>query len=118
MGPSGPARRLSVYVGERETYDGKPLYQALVEAARTAGVAGATVLRGIEGFGASSREEARHDLRMSEDLPVVVVAIDEPHKIEALAEVYCAMVGPGLITVQDVEIVAYRGTGDADTPQG
>lgn len=117
MDVCGPARRLSAYIGERETYDGKPLYQALVEAARTSGAAGATVLRGIQGFGATSRDETRHELRMSEDLPVVVVVVDTEHKIEALAEVFVAMVGPGLITVEDIEVTAYRSV-DTDRCEG
>lgn len=104
-----PARRLSAYVGENDHYNGKALYSALVESARTAGCAGATVLRGIEGFGATSRIHASHLLRMSSDLPVVVQVIDTEPRITALAEVFAAMVGDGLITVEDVQVVAYRG---------
>jgi PII-like signaling protein len=105
----GRAKRLSAYIGENDTYDGKPLYSAMVESARTAGCAGATVLRGIEGFGATSRIHASHDLRMSSDLPVVVTVIDEDFRITALAEVFAAMAGNGLVTVEDVEVVYYKG---------
>ncbi len=105
----GPAKKLSAYIGENDTYDGKPLFSALVEAARTAGCAGATVLRGIEGFGATSRIHAAHLLRMSSDLPVVVVVVDKAGRITGLAELFAAMVGDGLITVEDAEVVAYRG---------
>ena len=106
----GRAKRLSAYIGENDMYeDGKPLYSAMVESARTAGCAGATVLRGIEGFGATSRIHAAHDLRMSSDLPVVVTVVDEEFRITALAEVFAAMAGNGLITVEDVEVVYYRG---------
>jgi PII-like signaling protein len=108
----GPAKKLSAYVGENCTYDGRPLYQALVEAARTAGCAGSTVLRGITGFGASSRCEGAYKLRMSEDLPVVVQVIDVDFRITALAEVFKAMVGDGLVTVEDVVVLQYRGGTD------
>jgi PII-like signaling protein len=105
----GPAKRLSAYIGENDVYDGKPLYTALVEAARTAGCGGATVLRGISGFGATSRIHARHNLRMSSDLPVVVEVIDVDHKITALGEVFKAMVGDGLLTIENVTVLQYRG---------
>jgi PII-like signaling protein len=111
-----PAKRLSAYIGENDHYNGKPLYSALVESARTAGCAGATVLRGIEGYGATSRIHASHLLRMSSDLPVVVHVVDTEARITAIAEVFATMVGDGLITVEDVEVVAYRGglTGGPD----
>lgn len=105
----GPAKRLSAYIGEADTYDGQPLYSALVAAARTAGCGGATVLRGVEGYGATSREHARHALRYSSDLPVVVQVIDADFRIAALTEVFRVMVGDGLITVEDVIVVQYRG---------
>jgi uncharacterized protein len=105
----GPAKKLSAYIGENDTYEGKPLYTALVEEARTAGCGGATVLRGVSGFGATSRIYAKHDLRMSSDLPVVVQVIDVEHKIIALGEVFRAMVGDGLIAVEDVTVIQYRG---------
>lgn len=105
----GPAKKLSAYVGEQCAYDGKPLYQALVEASRTAGCAGATVLRGITGYGATSRCHGKHKLRMSEDLPVVVQVIDVDFRITALAEVFRAMVGDGLVTIEDITVLQYRG---------
>jgi PII-like signaling protein len=108
----GPAKKLSAYIGENCVYDGRPLYQALVEAARTAGCAGATVLRGITGFGATSRCEGKYKLRMSQDLPVVVQVIDLDYRIAALAEVFRAMVGDGLVTIEDIVVVQYRGGAD------
>jgi PII-like signaling protein len=109
MSIEGAANKLSAYIGENSVYEGRPLYTALVEAARTAGCGGATVLRGISGFGATSRIYARTDLRMSSDLPVVVQVIDVEHKITALAEVFRVMVGDGLITIENVHVVQYRG---------
>lgn len=109
MNIEGPAKKLSAYVGENDTYDGKPLFIALVEAARKAGCAGATVLRGIEGFGATSRIHAAHMLRMSSDLPVVVQVIDMEPRAIALSEVFKAMVGDGLVTLEEITVVQYRG---------
>ena len=105
----GPAKKLSAYIGEQCEYEGKPLYEALVAAARTAGCAGSTVLRGITGFGATSRCVSKHKLRMSEDLPVVVQVIDVDFRITALAEVFKAMVGDGLVTIEDIVVLQYRG---------
>lgn len=112
----GRAKKLSAYVGEADVYDERPLYQALVEQARIQGCAGATVLRGLTGYGATSREHGKHALRMSVDLPVVVLVIDEPVKITALAEVWNAMVRNGLITVEDTNVLLYQGgiTGEED----
>jgi PII-like signaling protein len=112
----GPAKKLSAYIGEQCTYDGRPLYQALVEAARKAGCAGSTVLRGITGFGATSRCEGKYELRMSQDLPVVVQVIDLDYRIAALAEVFRAMVGDGLVTIEDIVVIQYRG-GVATEPE-
>jgi len=105
----GAAKKLSAYIGEKDEYDGRPLYTALVEAARTAGCAGATVLRGVDGFGATSRIHAAHNLRMSSDLPVVVQVVDSQTKIIALSEMFRAMVGDGLVTLEDIFVVQYRG---------
>jgi PII-like signaling protein len=104
----GQAKRLSAYVGEDEVYeDGRPLYRALIEQARTQGCAGATALRGLSGFGATSRDVAKHALRMSTDCPVLVSVIDEAPRIVALAEVWTAMISSGLVTIEDVNVIAY-----------
>lgn len=116
MSLTGAAKKLSAYIGEADMYDGRSLHEALVEQARIAGCAGATVVRGVSGFGATSREHAKHGMRMSVDLPLVVHVIDVPDKITALAEVYGAMVADGLLTVEDVNVLMYRGgmTGGPD----
>jgi PII-like signaling protein len=105
----GNAKRLSAYVGEDEMYNDKPLYQALVEQSRLQGCAGATALRGMVGYGASSRDVVKHGLRMSVDCPVVVSVIDDAVRITALAEVWSAMLPAGLITMEDVNVVLYCG---------
>lgn len=110
----GQAKRLSAYVGEDEIYDDKPLYQALVEQARIQGCAGATALRGMVGFGAVSRDVAKHGMRMSTDCPVLVSVIDEAPRIAALAEVWSAMISSGLVIIEDVGIIAYCAGGDCD----
>ena len=107
----GPAKRLSAYVGEDMRYEEKPLYQALIDQARTQGCAGATALRGMVGYGASSRDIAKHALRMSTDCPVLVTVIDEPQRITALAAVWSAMIPAGMVTVEDIKVVHYRAEG-------
>ncbi len=108
----GNAKRLSAHIGEEEMYEDKPLYQALVDQARTQGCAGATALRGMVGYGASSRDVAKHGLRMSTDRPVVVSVIDEMHRISALAEVWSTMIPSGLLTLEDVSVLVYCGRGE------
>lgn len=110
----GRAQRLSAYVSENEKYDGKPLYTALVDQARKAGCAGATVLRGIEGFGAHSRIHTGKILRLSTDLPVVVEIVDTRDKVEAFLPIIDGAIREGLATLERVEIRFYRsgGTGD------
>ncbi len=110
----GQAKRISAYVGEDEMYEDRPLYQALVDQARIQGCAGATALRGMVGFGAASRDVAKHGLRMSTDRPVLVSVVDEGMRISALAEVWSAMIPSGLVTIDDVGVVLYCGRGECD----
>ena len=110
----GQAKRIAAYVGEDEMYEERPLYQALVDQARIQGCAGATALRGMVGFGAASRDVAKHGLRMSTDRPVMVSVVDEPNRIRALAEVWSAMIPSGLVTIDDVGVVLYCGRGEGD----
>jgi PII-like signaling protein len=112
-GLEGPAKRLSAFVGEDASYCEKPLYQALIDQARTQGCAGATALRGMMGYGASSRDVAKHGLRMSTDCPVLVTVVDEPQRITALAAVWSAMIPAGLVTVEDIKVVHYAAEGDS-----
>ena len=105
-----PALRLRVHIGERDHHGGQPLYAAIVEAARRAGLAGATVFKGIEGYGAHSVVHAARIVDLSADLPIVVEVIDTKEAIERFLPVLTGMVADGLITVDDVRIV-YRGEG-------
>lgn len=101
-------RLLRIFIGESDTHDGRPLYQAIVETLRRNGLAGATVLRGIEGFGKSSTLHAAHILRLSEDLPIVIECVDTADKIEALLPALDDMIGDGLVTMERVEVRVYR----------
>src|SRR6476660_10318926 len=82
----GEGKLLRLFIGESDTGHGKPLYQAIVERVRREGLAGATVLRGIEGFGADSRLHTSRILRLSEDLPVVIEIVDTPEQIDRGAD--------------------------------
>jgi PII-like signaling protein len=104
-------RLLRIFIGESDVYEGRPLYQAIVEALRAAGLAGATVLRGIEGFGKSSRLHAAHVLRLSEDLPIVIECVDTLERIESVFPTLDEMIGDGLVTMERVEVRVYRADG-------
>ena len=105
----GEGKLLRIFIGESDTWKGKPLYEAIVQVARKEGLAGATVLRGIEGFGADSRLHTSRILRLSEDLPVLIEMADSAENIDRLLPIFDEMVGEGLLTIEPVHIVAYRG---------
>ena len=102
------ARLIRIFIGESDTHHGRPLYQAIVEVLRRGGLAGATVLRGIEGFGKSSRLHTAHILRLSEDLPIVIECVDAPDKIESVLPTLDDMIEDGLITIERVDVRVYR----------
>jgi hypothetical protein len=104
----GEGRLLRIFIGESDRWKGMPLYEAIVRQAREHGLAGATVQRGIEGFGAHSRVHTAKILRLSADLPIVVEIVDRPEQIDAFLPVLDAMVSEGLMTVETVRIIAYR----------
>jgi PII-like signaling protein len=114
----GPALCLRVYIGEADRWHGRPLYEAIVLRLRELGLAGATVFRGIEGFGRNAHVHTATILRLSEDLPIVIEVVDREARIRELLPELDAMVGDGLITVEPIEVVAYRGAGraPADSP--
>jgi hypothetical protein len=102
------ARLLRIFIGESDTHEGRPAYQAIVETLRRQGLAGVTVLRGIEGFGKSSRLHTAHILRLSEDLPIVIECVDTTDRIEAILPTLDAMIGDGLVTLERVDVRVYR----------
>jgi PII-like signaling protein len=103
----GEARRVRVYLGESDHWHGQPLFTAIVERCRREGLAGATVLRGIEGFGAHSRIHTARLLQLSEDLPIVVEIVDTVEQIDRLLPLLDEMVTEGMITVEPVHVVKY-----------
>jgi PII-like signaling protein len=112
-GLTGERTLMRIHIGERDKYHGKPLYEAIVLLLRERGYAGATVLRGIMGFGASAGIHTEKVLRLSLDLPVIVECVDTSEKIEAILPVLDSMIGGGLITLERAKVVIYRG----DRPQ-
>ena len=103
----GKAKLLRIYFGEDDKWKGKPLYRAIVEKCRELDVAGATVYRGVEGYGASTLIRRSHLLSISHDAPVMVSIVDSEEKIRNLIPVLDEMVGEGLIAMSDVEVIKY-----------
>lgn len=104
----GPGLLVRIYLGESDSWHGKPLYQAIVEHLRERGLAGATVLRGIEGFGAKQHVHSTRILSLSEDLPILVEAVDTEEKVRAVLPELDEMLGDGLITLERVDVITYR----------
>ena len=104
----GTGLLLRVYLGESDRWHGKPLYQAIAERLRERGLAGATVLRGIEGFGAKQHVHTTRILSLSEDLPILIEAVDSEEKIRAIMPEIDEMLGDGLMTLERVEVITYR----------
>lgn len=101
-------RLLRIFVGESDTYAGRPLYEAIIELLRKERLAGATVLRGIAGFGKSSHLHTARILRLSDDLPIVIECVDTYEKIESIFPTLDAMIGDGLVTMERVDVWVYR----------
>lgn len=99
---------LRIFVGENDTFQGKAMYEQIVLKARQLNMAGATVLRGLMGFGANSRMHTAKLLRLSEDLPVVIEIVDTEEKINTLFPFLDEVVKEGLITLEKVRIIKYR----------
>jgi uncharacterized protein len=106
---NGPAQRLTIIVGETDTVEHRPVYTEIVHRAHAAGLIGASVFRGIEGFGATGRVHTTRLLDLAEDLPVSVVIVDTAEKIAAFLPDLEAIVGDGLVLVEDVQVVHHAG---------
>jgi len=100
---------LRIFIGESDHWHGKPLYEAIVMKAREEHLAGATVLRGPMGFGKNSRLHTTKILRLSEDLPIVIEIVDSKEKVEAFLPHIDEMVTDGLVTLEKVRVIKYRG---------
>jgi PII-like signaling protein len=106
---SGAAVRLTIMVGESDQWHHRPLFSEIVHRAHAAGLAGATVLRGIESFGASSRIHTTRLLSLSEDLPVVVIVVDTDERVRAFLPELDELVTEGLVIIDPVEVIRYVG---------
>jgi PII-like signaling protein len=100
---------LRIFIGESDRWEHRPLYEAIVFKARELGLAGATVLRGPMGFGASSRLHTAKILRLSEDLPIVIEIVDTEEHIQQFLPSLDEMVKGGLVTLEKVQVIRYRG---------
>lgn len=105
----GPALRLTIFVGEGDRWHHRPLYTEIVHRAHQAGLAGASVLRGIEGYGASSRIHTNRLLSLSEDLPTAIVIVDSEERIRGFLPQLDELVHEGLVIIDPVEVIRYVG---------
>ena len=106
---TGNALRILIFLGEDDTWHHKPLYHEIVSRAHHAGLAGASVLRGIEGYGASSRIHTSRLLSLSEDLPLAVIIVDQEDRIRAFLPQLDELVAEGLVILDPVEVIRYVG---------
>ncbi len=111
---SQDALLLRIFIGEKDEYEGQPLFKALVLKARELHLAGATVFRGPLGFGRSSHLHSSGILRLSFDLPMVIEIVDTEEKVQSFVAQIESMVGGGLITVERVQAIFYKGRGESD----
>ncbi|MBK3562545.1 DUF190 domain-containing protein [Streptomyces sp. MBT62] len=109
---TGSALRVTVFIGENDTWHHKPLYTEIVHRAHTAGLAGASVFRGIEGFGASSLIHTTRLLSLSEDLPVAIVIVDTEERVRDFLPQLDELVAEGLVILDDCEVIRYVGRTD------
>ena len=106
---AGERTLMRVFIGESDKYHGRPLYEALVDLFRQKGLAGATVLRGVAGYGASSTLHTDKVLRLSLDLPIIIELVETQEAIDAVLPELDAMIGGGLITLEKARVILYRG---------
>lgn len=105
---------MRIFIGESDRWEHKPLYEAIVLKARELGLAGATVLRGPMGFGANSRLHTAKILRLSEDLPLIIEIVDTAERIQSFLPQLDLMMKDGLVTLENVQVIKYRGTPSQD----
>jgi PII-like signaling protein len=104
----GERTLMRVHIGESDKWHGKALYEALVELFRREGLSGATVLRGVGGYGSTSRYHTDKILRLSQDLPIVVEVVEDSQRVEEILPKLDEMIGGGLITLEHVRVILYR----------
>jgi len=108
---AGERTLMRIFIGESDKYHGKPLYEALLEKLRARGLAGATVLRGVAGFGASSVMHTDKVLRLSLDLPLIIEIVETEATIQAILPDLDEMIGGGLVTLERARVILYRAEG-------
>lgn len=112
MDLKGKSKLLSIYTGEMEKYNHRPLYEAIVYAAKKAGLAGATVLKGVMSYGANSKVRTAKIFALSADLPVKIEIVDTEAKVarfvEVIEKMFAKSNSAGLITVGDVDVIVYQ----------
>ena len=106
----GEAKLLRIFIGEDDQWHHRPLFEEIVRMARERHLAGATVIRGVEGFGQSSHLHTARILRLSQDLPLIIEIVDTTEKIDPFLQEIDEMITGGMVTVERVEVRAYRGT--------
>ena len=104
----GERTLMRIHIGESDKWHGRALYSALVELFRSEGLSGVTVLRGVAGYGSTSRYHADKFLRLSQDLPIVLEVVEETERVEHLLPQLDEMIGGGLITLEKVRVILYR----------
>ncbi len=107
-GFKGERTLMRIFIGESDKYHGKPLYEALLEKFREKGLAGATVIRGVAGFGASSVVHTAKVLRLSLDLPLIIEVVETEEAIQGILPDLDDMIGGGLITLERAQVILYR----------
>jgi uncharacterized protein len=112
----GPALRLTIFVGESDQWHHHPVYTEIVHRAHAAGMAGASVLRGIEGYGASSHVHTTRILSLSEDLPVAVIIVDAEERIHAFLPQLDDLITEGLVIIDPVDVIRYVGRPSGGAP--
>jgi hypothetical protein len=113
---NGERTLMRIHIGERDKHHGKPLYQAIIELLRARHYAGATVFRGIAGFGATARLHTDRIEVLSLDLPIVIECVETEEKIQSILPEIDAMIGGGLITLEHARVIMYRA--EEKTPKG
>jgi PII-like signaling protein len=104
----GERTLMRIHIGESDKWHGKPLYESIVELFRKEGLSGATVLRGVGGYGSTSRYHTEKVLRLSQDLPVVIEVVEDHERVEKLLPTLDDMIGGGLVTLEKVRVILYR----------
>ena len=107
---------LRIFIGESDRHEGKPLYEWIVRQAREHHMAGATVVRGLEGFGAHSHMHTAKILRLSQDLPIIIEIVDTPEKIESFLPIIDEAVAEGIATLEDIHVHFYRSGNASRSP--